>query len=59
MISIGENEIHWRTFLEELVARGLRGVQLINSDDHQGLKAARKADLVELHFAAAERIRVV
>ena len=41
--SLGEHEIHWRTFLEELVARGLRGVQLITSDDHQGLKAARMA----------------
>jgi len=41
--SLGEHEIHWRTFLEELVARGLRGVQLITSDDHQGLKAARVA----------------
>jgi transposase-like protein len=42
-ISLGEHEIHWRTFLESLVARGLRGVQLITSDDHQGLKAARLA----------------
>lgn len=41
--SLGEHEIHWRTFLEKLVARGLRGVQLITSDDHQGLKAARVA----------------
>jgi putative transposase len=41
--SLGEHEIHWRTFLEELVTRGLRGVQLITSDDHQGLKAARVA----------------
>jgi len=41
--SLGEHEIHWRTFLEGLVARGLRGVQLITSDDHQGLKAARVA----------------
>lgn len=41
--SLGEHEIHWRTFLERLVARGLRGVQLITSDDHQGLKAARVA----------------
>jgi transposase-like protein len=39
--SLGEHEIHWRTFLESLVARGLRGVQLITSDDHSGLKAAR------------------
>lgn len=42
-ISLGEHEIHWRTFLESLVSRGLRGVQLITSDDHAGLKAARIA----------------
>jgi transposase-like protein len=41
--SLGEHEIHWRIFLERLVARGLRGVQLITSDDHPGLKAARLA----------------
>jgi transposase-like protein len=41
--SLGEHEIHWRTFLESLLARGLRGVQLITSDDHTGLKAARMA----------------
>lgn len=41
--SMGEHEIHRRTFLESLVARGLRGVQLITSDDHTGLKAARMA----------------
>lgn len=41
--SLGEHEIHWRTFLEKLVSRGLRGVLLITSDDHQGLKAARVA----------------
>jgi len=42
-ISLGEQEVHWRTFLESLVKRGLRGVRLIISDDHAGLKAARKA----------------
>jgi transposase-like protein len=42
-LSLGEQEIHWRTFLENLVKRGLRGVKLIVSDDHAGLKAARKA----------------
>jgi transposase-like protein len=41
--SLGEHEIHWRTFLESLVSRGLRGVKLITSDDHPGLKAARLA----------------
>ena len=39
-VSLGEHEIHWRTFLQSLVQRGLRGVQLITSDDHAGLKAA-------------------
>jgi transposase-like protein len=41
--SLSEHEIHWRRFLEDLVARGLRGVQLITSDGHQGLMAARLA----------------
>ncbi|MGB2955693.1 MAG: IS256 family transposase [Anaerolineales bacterium] len=42
-VSLGEHEVHWRTFLQSLVERGLRGVELITSDGHQGLKAARKA----------------
>ncbi|MDQ7030701.1 MAG: transposase [Ardenticatenia bacterium] len=42
-VSLGEQEVHWRQFLESLVQRGLRGVQLIISDDHAGLKAARRA----------------
>lgn len=42
-ISLGEQEIHWRAFLESLVKRGLRGMKLIISDDHSGLKAARQA----------------
>lgn len=42
-VSLNEQEIHWRTFLQSLVKRGLRGVQLITSDDHAGLKAARQA----------------
>ena len=42
-ISLGEQEVHWRSFMESLVNRGLRGVKLIISDDHAGLKAARKA----------------
>ena len=35
--------MHWRAFLESLKARGLGGVQLITSDDHAGLRAARLA----------------
>jgi putative transposase len=42
-VSLGEQEIHWRAFLESLVKRGLRGMKLIVSDDHSGLKAARQA----------------
>ena len=38
-----EAEIHWRKVLEGLVERGLHGVKLIVSDDHVGLRAARKA----------------
>ncbi|MFN8482267.1 MAG: IS256 family transposase [Anaerolineae bacterium] len=41
-VSLGEHEVHWRTFLQSLVARGLRGVQLIVSDAHEGLGAARR-----------------
>jgi transposase-like protein len=44
-VSLSEAETHWRSFLEGLLKRGLEGVQLIISDDHSGLKAARKAVL--------------
>lgn len=42
-VSLSEAEAHWRAFLEGLIKRGLHGVQLIISDDHVGMKAARKA----------------
>lgn len=42
-VSLSEAEIHWRQFLESLSSRGLHGLQLIVSDAHAGLKAARKA----------------
>jgi transposase-like protein len=42
-VSQSEAEVHWRTFLQSLVSRGLCGVRLIISDDHSGLKAARLA----------------
>ena len=44
-ISLGEHEVHWRTFLQSLVAWGLHGVQLVINDDHAELKAARVAVL--------------
>ena len=42
-VSLSEAEGHWRAFLQSLLARGLSGVRLIISDDHAGLKAARRA----------------
>lgn len=42
-VSLSEAEVHWREFLESLVARGLHGLEYIVSDAHTGLKAARKA----------------
>ena len=42
-VSLSEHEVHWRAFLTDLVSRGLTGVQLITSDAHAGLTAARKA----------------
>jgi putative transposase len=40
---LSEAEVHWRDFFEDLQKRGLSGVRLFISDDHPGLKAARKA----------------
>ena len=42
-VALSEAEVHWRAFLDSLIKRGLRGVKFIASDDHAGLKAARKA----------------
>ena len=44
-VALSEAEVHWRAFLDSLIRRGLKGVQLIVSDDHAGLKAARRATL--------------
>jgi putative transposase len=42
-VSLTEAEVHWREFFKSLMARGLHGVELIVSDAHAGLKAARQA----------------
>ena len=50
-VALSEQEIHWRLFLQSLVARGMGGIQLIVSDAHPlivsdahpGLQAARQA----------------
>jgi transposase-like protein len=40
--SLSEAEVHWRSFLESLLTRGMKGVQCIVSDQHSGPQAARK-----------------
>lgn len=42
-MSLSEAEVHWREFFKHLQARGMHGVRLIISDDHVGMKAARRA----------------
>jgi len=42
-VSLSEAEVHWREFLASLVKRGLHGVEMVTSDAHEGLKAARKS----------------
>lgn len=49
-VSLSEAEVHWRKFLDSLVSRGLKGVRLIISDDHAGLKAARAAALPAVNW---------
>jgi transposase-like protein len=39
-VAAGEMEDAWRSFLSSLVSRGLKGVQLVISDNHAGLKRA-------------------
>lgn len=40
---LSEAKVHWRHFMQSLQKRGLHGVELFISDDHGGLKAARKS----------------
>jgi transposase-like protein len=41
-VSLNEAEVHWRTFLQSLKERGMSLPELIISDAHEGLKAARQ-----------------
>lgn len=49
-VSLSEAEVHWREFLHGLIERGLHGVELITSDAHEGLAAARKACLAGVRW---------
>jgi putative transposase len=42
-VVLSEAEAHWREFFKSLQVRGLHGTELMISDDHAGMKAARKA----------------
>ncbi len=54
-VGLSEDTVFWRTFFQGLVARGLRGVQLVISDAHPGLKPA----IAEVFVGAAwQRCRV-
>jgi transposase-like protein len=44
-VALSEAEINWRSFINSLIMRGLKGVLFIVSDDHPGLRAARIACL--------------
>jgi len=44
-VALSEHESHWKSFLKGLKDRGMHGVQLVISDDHAGLGAARRAIL--------------
>ena len=56
-VDVGPSEdgAFWLAFLRSLVGRGLRGVRLVASDSHEGLKQAIAATL---HGAAWQRCRV-
>ena len=42
-VALSEAEVHWRDFLQSLQKRGLTALQLLVSDSHAGLAAARRA----------------
>lgn len=54
-VGLSEDVVLWRSFLQGLVARGLRGVKLVISDAHAGLKQAIREVLVG---ASWQRCRV-
>ena len=43
--SLSEAEVHWKYFLEDLISRGMHGIELVISDSHKGLREALRAIL--------------
>ncbi len=39
-VALSEAEVHWRAFIMSLLDRGMRGIEMVVSDDHKGLKKA-------------------
>lgn len=42
-VALSEAEVHWRAFISSLLGRGMRGVRMVVSDAHEGLKSALRA----------------
>lgn len=42
-VALSEAELHWRDFFQSLLKRGLHGIEMIISDAHSGLRAARRS----------------
>jgi transposase-like protein len=53
-VALSEAEVHWRAFLASLKARGLTVTRLVVSDDHAGLRAARRAEFPNLPWARCQ-----
>ena len=49
-VALSEAEVHWRTFISSLLDRGLRNVQMITSDAHEGLKKALRTTMSGVHW---------
>ncbi len=53
--SLSEHEAHWRTFFKSLKERGLNGVKLVISVDHEDMGAARRAVFGSVPWQRSDR----
>ena len=44
-VALSEAEVHWRAFISSLLDRGMRGMRMVVSDAHEGLKKALQATM--------------
>ncbi len=51
-VSLSEHETHWKAFLQGLKDRGMRGVQLVISDDHAGFGSGQESGFRQCPVAA-------